>query len=234
MMARTSPVPTESPAATRISAIVPAALGVDVVLHLHRLEHEDRLADLHGRADLDEHRHDGALHRCRDRSVADVGARAAARQLGPAASREPRAPPAGARRQPHAHREAAAVDLDRAPCARRDRRRSRRRVRQRLGAATAEPRTATGRPRPRPTWWSGGRRGSRRARAAPCARGSSCARLRSRTRRARAASARSRDRDRVPTRSACRRGCRSTARSRRPRCSRRPSARRVPTARASA
>src|ERR1700716_4341699 len=58
-----------------------APLGVDVVLHLHRLEHEQRLAGLDGVALRDEHLHDRALHRRAHGAVA----------AGAAAGRPPRA-----------------------------------------------------------------------------------------------------------------------------------------------
>src|SRR2546429_25912 len=81
-----------------------APLGVDVVLHLHRLEHEQRLAGLDGVALRDEHLHDRALHRRAHGAVA----------AGAAAGRHPRlidlaAPPPAAPgsvaggRLPHPH-----------------------------------------------------------------------------------------------------------------------------------
>src|SRR5215207_2527487 len=92
----------------------PAALGVDVVLHLHRLEHEQRLTVFDGVAHGDEHLHDRALHRRADGAVASAAG----------SGREPRpgdlaAPPAtwgvagrGRLGEPHPHREPLAVDLD--------------------------------------------------------------------------------------------------------------------------
>ena len=44
-------------------------VGGDDVLHLHRLEHDELLADAHVVALVDVDRHDGALHRRRDRRV---------------------------------------------------------------------------------------------------------------------------------------------------------------------
>ena len=65
-------------------------LGVDLVLHLHGLEHADGLADLDRVADGDEHLHDRALHRDGDVPVPaapprDAGARPAGRAAGGAA-----------------------------------------------------------------------------------------------------------------------------------------------------
>ena len=51
MTARTSPVPTPSPGFDPDLGDRAGHLGVDVVLHLHRLEHEDRLAGLDRVAD---------------------------------------------------------------------------------------------------------------------------------------------------------------------------------------
>ena len=79
MTTTTSPAPTVSPAFTLISFTVPASVGGDLVLHLHRLEHDDGLTDLDCLPDLDEHLHDGALHRHLDASGADGRSTAAAR-----------------------------------------------------------------------------------------------------------------------------------------------------------
>ena len=81
MTTSTSPVPTVSPSATRISCDRARLLGVDVVLHLHRLEHEHRLTGFDRVAGGDEHLDDRALHRRADgaaprRTAGAAGARA--------------------------------------------------------------------------------------------------------------------------------------------------------------
>ena len=157
MTARTSPVPTESPAATRISLTVPARLGVDVVLHLHRLEHEDRLADLDRRARPRRApaRSCPASARCTVPSPPPVPELVATR-FGPrpAPARRPRS-----RRAPRGATPAPRSGGRRprpAPSARRAAPRAPSPVGRAAGAgARPAPRTATGRPRPRPTWSSG-------------------------------------------------------------------------------
>src|SRR5207245_10871088 len=47
--------------------------GDDVVLHLHRLEHRDDIAELHGIARLHGHLDDETLHRCDHGSFTDPG-----------------------------------------------------------------------------------------------------------------------------------------------------------------
>ena len=98
MTRRTSPVPTVSPSATRTSRDGARGLGVDVVLHLHRFEHEHRLARLDRVALGDEHLHDGALHRRGDRAAPGRAARppAPGRGRAEALRRAPRVPAAGA------------------------------------------------------------------------------------------------------------------------------------------
>src|SRR5437764_1301816 len=94
-----------------------APLGVDVVLHLHRLEHEQRLAGLDGVTLRDEHLHDRALHRRADGAVAAGPSAGRRSRLADLAAPRP-APPGGgvARRRrlrpPHPDREPLAVDLD--------------------------------------------------------------------------------------------------------------------------
>ena len=206
MTARTSPVPTPSPGLHADLGDRAGLLGVDVVLHLHRLEHEHGLAGLDRVADADEHLHDRALHRRADRAVA----RRRRRRATPRSASGAAPPPARVRRrrvgQPHLHRVAAAVDLDRhRPLDERARRRPR-------AAGSSRPRRgrpqrrepSSGRLRPRPTSSSARPRGTRRCRAARGARGSSCGCPRSRTRRAHGACGRSRGRGRAPTRRACR------------------------------
>src|SRR5437660_5176142 len=86
-----------------------APLGVDVVLHLHRLEHEQRLAGLDGVALRYEHLHDGALHRRADRAVAAGASAGRHPRLADPAARWPAARGGVARRrrlrQPYPDRE---------------------------------------------------------------------------------------------------------------------------------
>ena len=60
---RTWRVATWSPGLTKIFADRAVALGADLVLHLHRLEHDDALAAADAIARLGEHRDDRAVHR---------------------------------------------------------------------------------------------------------------------------------------------------------------------------
>src|SRR5436190_2287596 len=126
----------------------PTPLGIDVVLHLHRLEHEQRLAGFDGVVLRDEHLHDCALHRRADGAVPATASAGRQSRLA-----DPAAPPPSARgvagggclRQPHPDREALPVDLDRdralferdalgfAACIRRDRGRCRGCARQQRG-----------------------------------------------------------------------------------------------------
>ncbi len=79
MTTTTSPAPTVSPAVDLDLLDRAGLLGGDLVLHLHRLEHDDGLTDLDRLADLDEHLDDGALHRHLDVAAADRRRAAAAR-----------------------------------------------------------------------------------------------------------------------------------------------------------
>ena len=112
MTTRTSPPPTVSPAATLISFDRAGGVGVDLVLHLHRLEHDDTRAGLDLLADLDEHLDDRALHRRLDAARPGPAAR-------PDAPRWPAflAPRRGCRHRglghPHADVEPLPVHLDR-------------------------------------------------------------------------------------------------------------------------
>ena len=139
MTTTTSPAPTVSPAATLISLTVPAFSAVIWFSIFIASSTHDRLTDLDGLADLDEHLHDRALHRHRRRCPA-AGRRAAAadgrgRLLGGLA---------GARRgdrrgdvgHPQLHGEALAVDLDVDVALDQRRRRRRRRGAGAGGAAT--------------------------------------------------------------------------------------------------
>ena len=178
MTTSTSPVPTVSPAATRISATVPARLGVDVVLHLHGLEHEHRLAGLDGVARVDEHLHDRALHRRADRAVAAAPAAADRGRLRP--RRAPAGAPAAAatdgasgsqsftvNRLPSTSTGTVRSTSARAAAPSGSARRGR-------GVAAAAAANSDGRPPPRATSSSGCPRRSRGARAARCAPGSWC------------------------------------------------------------
>ena len=68
MTASSPPASTDCPSRTWISATTPSRAGAKLVLHLHRLDDDNRLARAHVLSRLDEHAHDfpgiGATMRC--------------------------------------------------------------------------------------------------------------------------------------------------------------------------
>ena len=217
--ARTSPLETAAPSATFSSVDLAGAVGGDLVLHLHRLDHADQVAlgDLGALLDRDlEHR---SLQRRGQRLAR--GARAAARLA--LALRRPFPPPAPAPRPrgrlaDHLDVEELAGDLDLVVAG--DDLGALRALRRaapppaRSSSATSCPPSGRGRSPPSPTarW-----RGSR------CGTGSGWSGRRSRTRPAPAACAASPARGRRPRRSAWRPSGRTSASPRsRPRPPSRP------------